>query len=249
MTLSAIDENGNPVDWWFTYKIPKLSQDTRTSSGAGYEHVYYDPNIGKVDKSPQLSNNKDALDFTLSFIFDSPADTTGWIIYNGEMPVSIEDKNEAGLEHIKGVIAFDTESKTAFWLLHFCPKCENRKSDVMPVPAYGQTVLCISLDMETAGKIIEQISNHQEPQVYLPSIAAILGKNDEFCLFAQRLNLTVPQDSEVLDCLSRGGLNFKVIAKKHKWGKEFWFDLMGEAVDTNKETWGKRSLADSRRHL
>src|SRR5438045_3291340 len=25
MKISALDEGGNPVDWWFIYKVPKLS--------------------------------------------------------------------------------------------------------------------------------------------------------------------------------------------------------------------------------
>jgi deoxyribonuclease-2 len=243
MALSAIDKDGNPVDWWLAYKVPKLTQDANTSNGAG-EHVYYDSNVGKAGKSSYLSGCQGALDLTLSFVFDDPADTTGWIIYNDEMPVSIG----GSLEHIKGLIAFDTKSKTAFWLLHSRSKCPEPESDGMPMLIYGQTVLCISLDMETASKIIEQISNHQEPQVYLPSIAAILDRNDEFCLFTQRLNLSVPEDSEALDCISRGGLNFKVIAKKHKWGKEFWFDLMGATLglDIDGEMWDIKNPTDSR---
>lgn len=240
MTLSALDENGNPVDWWFAYKVPKLTQDASTPSATGYEYVYYDPNIGKVDKSPYLlTDGKGAVDLTLNAVFNNPADTTGWIIYNDEMPASVGGKDDGSLGHTKGVIAFDTASQTAFWLLHSWPKYANPGVDGMPTPMYGQTFLCISLDMATAGKIAEQMSNHQEPQVYNPRIPDTLDKTDPLYLLTQKLNPNAPGDSEVLECSSRGGLNFKVIAKNRKWGKDFWNDLVGPTLgsDIDVETW------------
>ena len=42
MNISALDENGKPIDWWFAYKVPKLTKDANTSSATGYEYVYYD---------------------------------------------------------------------------------------------------------------------------------------------------------------------------------------------------------------
>jgi hypothetical protein len=86
VTISALDENGNPVDWWFVYKVPKLV-GTGSGSAAGYEYVYYDPNVGKVVTSPyQLTVDKGALDLTLDAIFNDPSETTGWILYNDELP-------------------------------------------------------------------------------------------------------------------------------------------------------------------
>ena len=35
--VSALDENGKPVDWWFAYKVPKLAKDARSASTTGYE--------------------------------------------------------------------------------------------------------------------------------------------------------------------------------------------------------------------
>ncbi len=241
MKLSALDENGNPVDWWFAYKIPKLIQNASTPDAIEYEYVYYDPNVGKVDKSSYcLSEGKGAVNLTLSSVFDKPADTTGWLIYNDEMSIGEAGKDDSSLGHPQSVIAFDSTSKTAFWLLHSWFEHTAPGAGGMP-PLYGQTFLCISLDMETASKIIEEISNHQEPDVYLPNISTTLEKNDVFCLFMEKLNLSVPEDSEVLNCISRGGLSFKVIVKKRKWGKDFWLDLIEPTLglDIDVETWGR----------
>jgi len=51
-------------------------------------------------------------------------------------------------------------------------------------------------------------------------------------MLTQKLNPNAPGDSEVLECTSRGGLNFKVIAKNRKWGKDFWNDLVGPPLDS-----------------
>jgi deoxyribonuclease-2 len=42
-----------------------------------------------------------------------------------------------------------------------------------------------------------------------------------------------------MDYESRGGLKFKVIAKNHKWNKDFWNDLVGPTLgsDMDVETW------------
>jgi len=240
MNISALDENGNAVDWWFAYKVPKLAKDANNTTTTGYEYVYYDSNIGKVVKSPYLlTDGKGALDLTLDSVFDKPDATTGWILYNDEMPADAKRKDNDSFGHTKGVIAFDTKSNTALWLLHSWPKYADPHASEMPTPMYGQTFLCISLDMAAASKIAEQMGNHQEPQVYFPRVPASLDKSNALYLLAQPLNPNAPGDADVIDCKSRGGLAFKVIAKNRKWGKDFWNDLVGPTLgtDMDDETW------------
>src|SRR5580700_11860363 len=123
MILSPLDENGRPVDWWFLYKVPKLSAAAGGATATGYEYVYYDRTIGKVVKSPNvLTDGKGALDLTLNSLFRAPASTTGWVLYNDEMPASASRPDNGSLGHTKGVIGFDTASQTAFWLLPSWPK-------------------------------------------------------------------------------------------------------------------------------
>lgn len=253
MILNALDENGKQVDWWFAYKVPKLKKDALSPSAIGYEYIYYDPNIGQVVKSPNMLStdkdaptNKGALELTLDSIFNNPDDTTGWILYNDEMPNDAKNNpdgtkrtDNSELGHTKGVIAFDTASKTALWLLHSWPIYVDPSASLMPTPDYGQTFLCISLDMATASQIAAQMGNHQEPQVYLPRVPASLDKSDALYLLTQPINPSAPSDSDVIECTSRGGLAFKVIAKNRKWGKDFWDDLVGPTLgsDMDVESW------------
>lgn len=240
MNISALDENGKSVDWWFAYKVPKLAKDASSSSATGYEYVYYDPNIAKVVRSPHLlTDGKGALDLTLQSIFDKPAASTGWILYNDEMPAGAKRKDSGSFGHTKGVIAFDIVSKTALWLLHSWPKYADPHALEMPTPIYGQTFLCLSLDMATASTIAKQMANHQEPQVYLPRVPASLAKSDALYVLSQKLNPNAPGDADIIECKSRAGLVFKVIAKNRKWDKDFWNDLVGPMLkaDMDVETW------------
>ena len=239
-TISALDESGNPVDWWFAYKVPKLGKTANEPTATGYEYIYYDPNIKKVIQSPNLlTDGKGALDLTLKSIFDAPAPTTGWILYNDEMPPDLNKTDSSSYGHTKGVLAFDTDTKTALWLLHSWPKFSDPGATSMPTPEYGQTYLCISIDIETASKIAAQMAIHQVPQVYLPRIPASLDKNNPLNILSQTLNSNPAADSDVLDYKSRGGFDFKVIAKNKTWNKDFWNDLVGPALgtDINVETW------------
>ena len=65
MNISALDESGNPVDWWFIYKVPQLSKGANSDSATGYEYVYFDPNLANVAKSQNVINQgKGALNLT-----------------------------------------------------------------------------------------------------------------------------------------------------------------------------------------
>src|SRR5690349_23044856 len=230
MALSALDENGKPVDWWFLYKVPKLTKDASTASATGYEYVYFDPTLKAVVRSANmLTNGKGALDLTLNSIFKNAATTTGYIFYNDEMPASANRTDDSKFGHTKGVIAFDVTTKSAFWLLHSWPKYADPGAVEMPTPMYGQTFLCLTLDIATASKLAAQMANHQEPQVYEPKPATI-AKTDPLFLLTQALNPNAPGDSDVLDFTTRGGMKLKVIAKNRKWGKDFWNDLVGPTL-------------------
>jgi hypothetical protein len=123
MDVSALDENGKPIDWWFIYKVPQLTQDAASDSATGYEYVYFDANSARAVKSPNLLNqNNGALNVTLNSVFRNPGASTGWILYNDEMPAAAKGKDSERFGHTKGVIAFDSGTKSAFWLLHSWPK-------------------------------------------------------------------------------------------------------------------------------
>jgi deoxyribonuclease-2 len=241
--ISALNEEGKPVDWWFLYKVPQMAADGDSQEATGYEYLYYDKPTGKfITSANQLTSGKGALHLTLKSVFDMPASSTGWIFYNDEIPKDSKGKDSGSYGHTKGVLAFDIESKTALWLLHSWPKYVDPHPlhlDHMPVPNYGQTFLCISLDLATAVNIAAQMIDHQEPQVYTSRLPASLDKTNALYVLTKNVDTNAPGDSHILDCKTRGGQEFKVIAKNRKWGKDFWNDLVGPALkeDMDVETW------------
>jgi deoxyribonuclease-2 len=250
MAISALDENGKSVDWWFAYKVPHIG-GTGPGSAIGYEYVYYDPNIGRVVASPHtMTMDKGALRATLDSLFNTTSESTGWILYNDERPdagKNASDQNDDGsLGHTKGILAFDTAAKTAFWLLHSWPKFVMPGAKAMPVPDYGQTYLCVSLDLDTARSIAAIMADHQEPQVYASRFPKSLSPADPLRKLNQTLKANAKGDSHVLDFKSRGGKLFKMIAKNRHWGGDFWNQLVGPALGVciDVESWIRGTVAD-----
>ncbi|WP_259068089.1 deoxyribonuclease II family protein [Mucilaginibacter sp. X4EP1] len=250
MNVTALDESGQPVDWWFIYKVPQLGAGASNDAATGYEYVYYDSTIDSnsdprqrnIIKSPNTLNSyKGALNLTLNAVFGdfkNPPPTTGWILYNDEMPAEVERHDDGSKGHTKGVIAFDTATKTAFWLLHSWPKFMGPSAVADPTPQYGQTYLCISLDLDTANAIAAQMADHQEPQVYFPRTADLPNTAGLYAL-SQPLKPNPPAASGIIDLKSKGGMPFKVIAKNREWNKDFWNELVGPTLsdDMDVETW------------
>ena len=243
--VGAIGEDGKPVDWWFIYKVPHLVGAGGKDDAIGLEYVYFDVKTNKlVESSNKLLDGKGALDLTLNSVLKNAATTTGYILYNDEMPDSVitkeNRKDDGSLGHTKGVIAFDTQSKTAFWLLHSWPKFPDLgPHPQQPALNFGQTFLCLSLDIDTARQIAVQMANHQEPQVYEPRIPTTLPASDPLVRLTQKLNPNASGDSDDLPFKTRAGLDFRVIAKNRKWGKDFWNGLVGPELkeDIDVETW------------
>jgi deoxyribonuclease-2 len=252
MKISALDESGEPVDWWFIYKVPQLDGGVGNDKATGYEYVYYDSKIDAnpdarqriIEKSPNvLNSDKGALNLTMESVFKdfkTPAPTTGWILYNDEMPESFSlNKHDDGTRgHTKGVLAFDTESETAFWLLHSWPKFMEPGAEKDPTPKYGQTYLCISLNLKTANEIAAQMLKHQEPQIYNSNTANLPETSDLFTLTQPLKNHPDPLGDSI-DLTSIGGMPFKVIANNREWNKDFWNELVGIVLedDLDVETW------------
>ncbi len=249
--LTPLSLTGLPVDWWFCYKVPKgaetLTGDQagakpagKTPGETGYEYFYFDPTADKlVLADDTMSDPTSALQRTLSSVFRHPGATTGWVLYNDEMPEDAGEKDSGSFGHTKGVIAFDIATKSAFWLLHSWPKFADPKATDMPVPNYGQTFLCLAFDLDTAATIARQMCDHQEPQVYSSRIPKSLDKDHPLNQLTQDVDPNAQGDSIVIDARTRGGMPFKVIAKNRKWGKDFWIDLVGPTLkaDMDIETW------------
>ena len=243
MTLSPLNEDGQPVDWWFLYKLPKLTASDTTDAARGYEYLYFDSTIAVAEKPAFVKSNftldadNGALFHTLDQLFSAPAADRGWILYNDEVPPN--GPTSLNLGHTKGVLGFDAASNTAFWLLHSWPKFPLPDDSAQPSPMYGQTFLCIALSLDTARELAKQMHTYQEPQVYDPRIPNSFADDDPLRLLTSGVNSEDPAGSETLDLTSLGGTPFKVIAKNRNWNDDFWNNLVVDEIKASIEvdTW------------
>src|SRR6476660_2945180 len=83
MKLSALDEQGKPVDFFFMYKVPQLragavtrgpAREVDTDKTTGYEYVYYDahmdPDNRKLAKKKVDANKKNVGNWQSPFVIN-----------------------------------------------------------------------------------------------------------------------------------------------------------------------------------
>jgi deoxyribonuclease-2 len=243
MTISPLNESGNPVDRWFIYKVPRAAQENITGIGpaSGYEYAYFDDAIGAVQASPfKLDGGKGALNLTLSSVFDEKTDATGWILYNDEHPIEELDYQDNGaLGHTKGALLFDVDSDTGLWLLHSWPKYVWPDAPEMPTPMYGQTFLCLALTLKSIEQLAAQMIEFQQPEVFTSQLPAGLPADSPIRQLGKAVDIGAAGGANAIDLMTRAEFPFKVIAKNRNWNKDFWNQLVAPTLgaDINVETW------------
>jgi deoxyribonuclease-2 len=250
MQLSAMDDNGSPVDWWFAYKVAGKSASTDGSKATGTEYVYFDANSpadGKLTLSPHRVDKDGALPNTLNQLYAEQGMSTqhlGWFFYNDENPINGNVNGSRG--HTKGVLAFDLGTNTAFWLIQSTPLFPPQGACSFPDSGMpnAQTLLCITLqDATVAQSIARQMFAAQQPNVYLASKIPVDLENNPADPRVELMNDQIVSGNSpvtaVIPFLSKAGTKFMSIAKNKYWGLDFYNDLVGPTLHDNLdvETW------------
>ncbi len=252
--LSCLNDNGQPVDWWFMYKVPSKSVVSDGSKALGTEYIYYDSSFLK-DRKPVLSAHRiddpqrGALSATLNQLINNVENEhLGWFFYNDEDAITGKTNSNRG--HTKGVLAFDFHTDSAFWLIHSTPKFTVPHAYQYPDTAVGngQTFLCISLkDAAEAKKIAAQMYIGQQPNVYaasaIPPDLLDTPNDPRFLLMRDQVHPGHEAYADSISFLSAGGKQFMAIAKNKHWNTEndddFYNDLVSIKLNENLEveTW------------
>ena len=252
--LSSIGDDGNPVDWWFIYKVAGKSTVSDGSKATGTEYVYYDSNFKKGEKLRLSSHKIDdpkhgAVSNTINQVYQNLNNPNlGWFFYNDEDAVTGKTNSYRG--HTKGVLAFDLKTDSAFWLIHSTPKFAPQGKYSYPDTAVGngQTLLCIALkNADEAKAIAGQMYQGQQPNVYLASkIPDQLKDSPEDPRVRLLNNKVQPGHEPYADSItitSAAGKKFLIIAKNMHWNKanddDFYNDLVSIKLHENLEveTW------------
>ena len=251
-SLSAIGDAGKPVDWWFIYKVPKGARasskaSTKVVPATGYEYAYFDNQAQALAPSKHsLKDPANALFATLEMLKGADRKSFGCLFYNDEYPLELHHSNNGGRGHCKGLLAFDSESDSALWLLHSTPRFPYLQKPDFPSDEldYGQTFICITLkDAKTAESIATQMISQQGPQAYGAELPASLGASSVWHELAAG-RFTLSKDPADVPFSSKGGGHFRSIAKSRLWGEDLWTDLVGDAIkaDLDVESWRRGAI-------
>lgn len=234
------DMDGNPVDWFMAYKIPKVdSGPSFYQQGLGF--AYMDSNSGGqlTESSKDLTSTSMALSYTLNQVYESNDNSElAFVKWNDETP---DEKGSQSRGHSKGVLAYDSES--GFYFSHSVPRWPNYQSGGYDFPdrecTYGQDFICLSLataDFEGMAAQLRLIY----PLVYesrLPDSLAASSPNMAMVIAGQ--HLAGEPYTAVHPIMTLGGASFTSMAKNAAWASDIYEDLVARQLDDDlrTETW------------
>jgi deoxyribonuclease-2 len=263
MNLSAMDNDGKQVDWWFMYKVSgksKTKAGKKVAGLTGAEYVYFDSTEGNNGKLYEPMGDdvlkRGALPNTLDQLYTKPGAATehlGWFFYNDEDPLT--GKTNGTLGHTKGVLAYDFGTDTAIWLVQSTPKFPESRSE-FEFPNTGlpnaQTLLCITLqNCDVSRAIANQMYSAQQPNVFLaspiPSDLVHVPNDPRVQLMEGKVVEGNSPFAATVPFLSKAGMKFTSIAKNRYWGLDFYNDLVGPTLHDNLdvETWTHGTMPPS----
>ncbi|MBN3290601.1 DNS2B protein, partial [Polypterus senegalus] len=221
--VSCYSDNGEPVDWFFLYKLPNSGKEFPSE---GLRYMYLDSTNRSWSAGMKLINESGgAVQKTLEQLYKlGKSGDVAYVLYNDQSPKSIVNKavgNEYG--HTKGVVLLDRSQ--GFWLVHSTPHFPPVISEGYSYPHSGihngQSFLCVTYPYKEFDSIGEQlILNH--PECYESSVPETF-ETDLPTLFKLVSGGTIdtPPWNRQTDLTSLGGTTFSSFAK----GGQFEDDL------------------------
>lgn len=217
--LSCRDAQGNPIDWFNLYKLPK-----KISTGLQY--------LVLTEKDNDWALSEDSIDDPKSIPGRTVSQLTNQhlvLMYNDEPP---EGETDATRGHTKGVIGTDGES--GFWLIHSVPKYPEKLSLAYTYPKtgtiYGQSFLCVTFnasEMDTIGLQLQM----NEPHFYEINLPESLkDKFPNLVRASDMKRISEPPFWRLEELQSQQGNTFRSFAKSAKFKKELYMDWVAPVL-------------------
>ncbi|KAK3540943.1 hypothetical protein QTP86_006395 [Hemibagrus guttatus] len=241
-TVSCIDDQGNAVDWFYLYKLPR-SHGQPPEEGLKYL-LLEEQSEGWTEGGGLVGDVTGALGRSLGPLYEEGE--LGYILYNDQPPEQrrVDDTNRGG-GHTKGAVLFD--SRQGFWLVHSTPhfpplKTEGKFSYPDSGINNGQNFICVTYPLERFNTIGEQLKINQ-PHIYdcdipkslassVPSMAALCEH------WHRRKNSTVTDASftspnRSVALLSLAGTQFISFAKGASFDNDLYHAWVAPALQTD----------------
>lgn len=256
INVGCRDNDGNVVDWFYAYKLP---QDSIHPEYDGLNYYYMTSSehkkIWKLSDI-KIDDKNSMIGRTVSQIYNDD-DDLAVVLYNDEILINGKLHSQQENGHTKGVVAAD--NKSGFWLIHSIPKfppARNGTHYKYPTSArrYGQSVLCITADVENVNVIGKQLIYNEPLFFTLDLPEALESELSNFKKLIDGTKITSAPFWNLETVSSMNGTEFKVFAKTGKFGKELYTDWVAPTLDSDLlvETWlngpGKISSDCSKHH-
>lgn len=157
--------NGQELDWFTLYKLPKLHSDSIKLVNNGTAHLFMTNQKQNWFLSSLSINSTESFPAkTLEPLYSIENNTDlGYILYSDQADEVTFIKG-----HTKGIILFDENS--AVWIVHSIPHYPPKKSEqnyfIRPAQCiFGQSMLCMSISFNQLELIGQQLL-YSYPQVY-----------------------------------------------------------------------------------
>lgn len=159
----CLDQNGDPVDWFVIYKLPRIenSTDAKIAAGVGYSFITSETvNASWQFADHNITDSKSLPGRTLSPAYleknNNNVKDIFWLLYNDQPPSESFDAIHA---HAKGIILGDEVG--GIWIIHSVPHFPSIDDLGYRYPQtgqmYGQTFLCVSLNKENLNEVGNQL--------------------------------------------------------------------------------------------
>ncbi|XP_016044367.1 deoxyribonuclease-2-beta [Erinaceus europaeus] len=144
--ISCRNEEGEAVDWFTFYKLPK--RQDKEKRDIGLEYLYLDSTTRRWKRSKQLMNStQSVLGKTLEQLYEayaSKGNNTAYVIYNDGVPGAVNYSRKYG--HTKGLLLWNRVQ--GFWLIHSIPRFPPTPEEGYGYPPTGtrngQTGICVT---------------------------------------------------------------------------------------------------------
>ncbi|XP_048378079.1 deoxyribonuclease-2-alpha isoform X2 [Stegostoma tigrinum] len=170
--ISCYDDDGQPVDWFIVYKLPKHVGKT------GLQYMYMDSSSNGWRTGNRLINDTDrAVGGTLQQLYEKSKqqrDQVAYVLYNDQVNATLTSYGG----HTKGIVLLD--DVRGFWLVHSTPFFPPRTDQSYKWPhngkKNGQSFLCVTYRYDQFKDIGTQLL-YNNPHVYDHSIPPSFAKD------------------------------------------------------------------------
>ncbi|XP_066145470.1 plancitoxin-1 [Euwallacea fornicatus] len=235
--LQCKDQQGNSLDWYVAYKLPKQTKHKHplVRDGLGYMYMTSENHNQWIFSEIGLNSSNSLIGNTLNPLYKNEQDLL-YILYNDQPPQGYSGSKG----HTKGAVM--TDKTSGLWLIHSVPHFPyNLNHYEYPNSGihYGQSFLCLSLGISDLNSVGIQLQ-YNEPLIFAQNVPETLRSIVPELEKAAR-NETVQHSPwyRIANISTQKGVNFVSFAKSGNFEKDLYADLVSAFLETNLyvETW------------